>query len=83
MNTGEPLIRQANKTLQEQSVLLGKDVANQPERQLSPGTVLNRRRAEEHGPLAELSSTFGLVNSYEHDCLAMPSSLQGPTPSCR
>ena len=102
MNTGgEPLIRRvlhkANKTLQdmpkfvlefqaEQSVLLGKDVANHPElaRQLPPGTlqsVLNEEYERKNTDLlAELSSTFGLVNSYEHDgiyCLAMP------TPSCR
>ncbi|CAJ1339899.1 unnamed protein product, partial [Effrenium voratum] len=98
MNTGgEPLIRRvlhkANKTLQdmpkfvlefqaEQSVLLGKDVANHPElaRQLPPGTlqsVLNEEYERKNTDLlAELSSTFGLVNSYEHDgiyCLAMPS----------
>ncbi|CAJ1407495.1 unnamed protein product [Effrenium voratum] len=94
---GEPLIRRvlhkANKTLQdmpkfvlefqaEQSVLLGKDVANHPElaRQLPPGTlqsVLNEEYERKNTDLlAELSSAFGLVNSYEHDgiyCLAMPS----------
>ncbi|CAJ1411183.1 unnamed protein product, partial [Effrenium voratum] len=82
MNTGGETCRSSLEFQAEQWMLLGKDVANHPElaRQLSPGTlqsVLNEEYERKNTDLlAELSSTFGLVNSYEHDgiyCLAMHS----------